>query len=334
MLEVRVEIQGSEGLSLRPRERWVLWHITGNCNIECDYCYGSFDGGSYKKDWKPGAELSTSRAMAVPAEIAAGGFDGVHINGGEPLLRDDCFDIASTCAGAGLRTWVLTNGTARADVVDAFNRGEAGIETLAFSFDTLDERVGNTQREKSRAARRTIERVAANRSSSSPMLGIYVVLTSISIAGFPQLVDWLAEIGVDYVNVQPCYLPTGHAAADSLGLGAPDAAAVAEAYALVSDRVPKASTTGMGELATIAVGGGGVARNCFADLGDYAYIAPSGTVLGCPSKPTEVALARGSVARRGFDEIMTAARVTETLCNCLTTDCLGMYEMALGPART
>ena len=261
MHEVKIELGNRSELLIQPRERWVLWHITANCNIECDYCYGSFDGGSYKRDWVPGLELGTSRALAVASEIAAAGFDGVHINGGEPLLRDDCLPVAAKCAEAGLRTWLLTNGTVKARDVDRIASGDLGIEMLAFSFDSVDSSIADSQREKSRAARNTIERVTANASGAGPSVGVYVVLTAASLPGFPALVTWLRDIGVDYVNVQPCYLPESHPDGDRLGLRDEHRTAVVDAYAMLREMVPASTTAGMADLAAAAVGLRGIAHD-------------------------------------------------------------------------
>ena len=73
--------------SITVRERWAIWHITRNCNLACSYCYGSFDGGSYKSLGVHPEELGTVRAGRVFFELAEAGFDAVHMNGGEPLLR-------------------------------------------------------------------------------------------------------------------------------------------------------------------------------------------------------------------------------------------------------
>lgn len=79
---------------------YVVFDITSRCNLKCIHCYSSA-----QKE-----ELSTSdvyHIIDMLYEIGAGIID---FGGGEPLLRDDIFDILSYSKSVGLYTSISTNG--------------------------------------------------------------------------------------------------------------------------------------------------------------------------------------------------------------------------------
>ncbi|HSV26806.1 MAG TPA: radical SAM protein, partial [Sedimentisphaerales bacterium] len=83
----------------------VVWNITAACNLKCLHCYGS---STSARD--PG-ELSTDRAKHVLDDLAAFGVPVVLFSGGEPLMRQDLFELIAYAALKGLRTVISTNGT-------------------------------------------------------------------------------------------------------------------------------------------------------------------------------------------------------------------------------
>lgn len=85
--------------------RLVAWEVTRMCNLNCVHCRASADRGPY-----PG-ELDGQRCMEILEEIAKQGRPIVILTGGEPLLRDDVFDLASHGTRLGLRMVMATNGT-------------------------------------------------------------------------------------------------------------------------------------------------------------------------------------------------------------------------------
>jgi len=77
----------------------VDWAITGWCNLNCRHCRGV-----------PEAELSTERAIRLITEIAALEPGWVLIEGGEPLLRKDLFQLLGLMREKGLEVHLTTNG--------------------------------------------------------------------------------------------------------------------------------------------------------------------------------------------------------------------------------
>jgi MoaA/NifB/PqqE/SkfB family radical SAM enzyme len=61
---------------------FVDWAITRKCNLSCRHCRGVTEG-----------ELSTEQAKRLVAEIAELEPGWVIVEGGEPLLREDLFEL-------------------------------------------------------------------------------------------------------------------------------------------------------------------------------------------------------------------------------------------------
>ena len=78
---------------------FVDWAITGKCNLSCRHCRGM-----------PKSELSTERARRLIAEIAELKPGWVLIEGGEPLLRQDLFELLELMKKQQLEAHLVTNG--------------------------------------------------------------------------------------------------------------------------------------------------------------------------------------------------------------------------------
>jgi heme b synthase len=90
---------------LGVRLQLVAWELTRRCNLHCAHCRASAAKGPYT------GELTTSDCCHVIDQIAQLGKPILILSGGEPLLRNDFFDVATYAAGKGLRVALGTNGT-------------------------------------------------------------------------------------------------------------------------------------------------------------------------------------------------------------------------------
>jgi radical SAM protein with 4Fe4S-binding SPASM domain len=91
--------------SASQRRPIVVWNITRACNLKCVHCYN--DSGANKAD----DELSTKEAKSVLNDLSQFGVPSVLFSGGEPLMRDDLFELIDYAVKKGLRTVISTNGT-------------------------------------------------------------------------------------------------------------------------------------------------------------------------------------------------------------------------------
>jgi len=83
----------------------VVWNCTRKCNLDCVHCYSS--AGS--KD--PSGVLDTEQSKSFIRDLADFGVPVILFSGGEPLLREDIFELANFAREQGIRTALSTNGT-------------------------------------------------------------------------------------------------------------------------------------------------------------------------------------------------------------------------------
>ena len=111
-----------------PTLRLVAWEITRNCNLNCVHCRAAATRGPYS------GELDTAACLALLDQIAQVGRPIVILTGGEPLLRDDIFQVARYGTDKGLRMVMAPNGTL-IDADKARQMADAGIRRISISLD-------------------------------------------------------------------------------------------------------------------------------------------------------------------------------------------------------
>jgi len=83
----------------------VVWNCTRQCNLHCIHCYA---GASSLAE---APSMNTKQGMRFIDDLAEFKVPVILFSGGEPLLRDDLFELAGYAAGRGLRIALSTNGT-------------------------------------------------------------------------------------------------------------------------------------------------------------------------------------------------------------------------------
>jgi radical SAM protein with 4Fe4S-binding SPASM domain len=87
-----------------PAPQSIFWEITAECNLRCLHCVVSADK-------KLEGELSTEEAYRLINEWRTMGVRDISFSGGEPLLREDFFDLAKAAKMLGFNIQVASNGT-------------------------------------------------------------------------------------------------------------------------------------------------------------------------------------------------------------------------------
>lgn len=83
---------------------YVQFEVTDRCNHRCFFCYNETARSS-------GAPLSTLEAKKLLDQMRESGVFSVNFNGGEPLLRDDFFELARYAKKLGFDLHLNTNAT-------------------------------------------------------------------------------------------------------------------------------------------------------------------------------------------------------------------------------
>ena len=106
----------------------VVYNCTGRCNLRCLHCYSSS-----KSNWDNG-QLNTAEAKKLISQLAEVNCPVILFTGGEPLLRDDLFELLVQAKRSGLRTVISTNGTL-IDSATAGKLADVGVSYVGISID-------------------------------------------------------------------------------------------------------------------------------------------------------------------------------------------------------
>ncbi|MDA8053374.1 MAG: radical SAM protein [Deltaproteobacteria bacterium] len=130
---------GGSALPKKNELRLVFWELTARCNLKCIHCRAEAQTERQED------ELSTEKCFAVIDELCGFSSPILILTGGEPLYRDDIFDIAGYAAGKGLRVALATNGTLVNEKV-AKQIKESGIKRVSISLDGANPQTHDTFR--------------------------------------------------------------------------------------------------------------------------------------------------------------------------------------------
>ena len=86
----------------------VVWNTTRKCNLRCAHCYINAVGEDSEEDM---GELTTREAMNMIEDLAAIKSPMLVFSGGEPLLRNDIYELNVYAMKLGLRTILSSNST-------------------------------------------------------------------------------------------------------------------------------------------------------------------------------------------------------------------------------
>ncbi len=128
-----------ERMNMKHLPRLIFWELTAQCNLKCVHCR------AVAMPEKMKGELATDEIFNIIDDIAKTYKPILVLTGGEPLYRDDIFDIASHAVSRGLRVALATNGTL-IDATIAKKIKDAGILRVAISIDGGDANVHDSFR--------------------------------------------------------------------------------------------------------------------------------------------------------------------------------------------
>ena len=124
--EDRIRVRFPEEKIWTPR--LIAWELTRSCNLNCVHCRAAARFGPYPN------ELTTKESFDFLDDVASFSKPIMILTGGEPMLRDDIWEIAEHSVGLGLRTvmapcgFLITEETAQ-------RIKDVGIMRVSYSID-------------------------------------------------------------------------------------------------------------------------------------------------------------------------------------------------------
>ena len=108
--------------------KWIAWEVTRRCNLSCVHCRSASGMNSFD------TAFNTDEAKKLIDDIASFSTPVIVLSGGEPLLRQDLFEIASYGSDKGLRMCIATNGSLVTDEICEKMKA-ARIKMVSMSLD-------------------------------------------------------------------------------------------------------------------------------------------------------------------------------------------------------
>lgn len=180
---------------MTPPPFLISWNLTRRCNLRCPHCYldaDQLDGGH--------EDLTTAQALAVVGQLGAFCPGAMLIlTGGEPLLRDDLWQIATAASQQGLMVVLGSNGTLL-DAQTVPRLVEAGIQGVGVSLDSIHPASHDRFRGLPGAFDRTLSAVDAMNHLGLEFQMQFTVTKS-NYDEIPALIELAAEKGARAANV-------------------------------------------------------------------------------------------------------------------------------------
>ncbi|MEW6227694.1 MAG: radical SAM protein, partial [Bacillota bacterium] len=240
------------------------------CQNACTWCYAS--------DMPQVAELDTASWKKVLDRLWDAGIPMVNFTGGEPTMRPDLVELIRSAER--FVTGLITNGRALAGLVNALKA--ASLDYVQVSIESADPAVHDTVVGSRGAWEETVCGIRAALAA-----GMYVstntTLTATNARGFPELLRFLAGIGIRYAGCN-ALIPAGR------GAGHADALKPRELKGVLAEAKARAQELGLefnwftptcyNDLDPVALGLG--PKSCSACYTNMA-VRPDGVVVPCQS---------------------------------------------------
>ncbi len=179
----------SEGaLSRGPIGPVVIWNLIRRCNLTCKHCY------AFSADHDYPGELSLAQVFGVMDDLKAFNVPALILSGGEPLLREDIFEIAERAKAMKFYVGLSTNGTL-IDAPLAARIHATGFDYVGISLDGIGATHDKFRRlagafDRSLAAVRHLQKLGTK-------VGLRFTMTDLNKHDLPNLLQLMRDEGVD-----------------------------------------------------------------------------------------------------------------------------------------
>ncbi len=294
--------------ALAPRV--VAWESTRACNYACQHCRAQA-----QKQADPN-QLTTTEALEMVGQIAAFCKPVFIISGGDPLLREDIFEVAKYASDQGLRVVMSPSGSnITTEIIEKMKA--SGVKMISLSLDGASAKVHDGFRMVPGAFDLAMHNMALARENQMPFR-INTTVTQHNLADLPDILKRAVEVGAVEWDVF-MLVPTGR--------GKIQMEITREQYEETLQSVYQASLTSAIPIKVTCAPqysrivaqhaqdkpekkGKHCGRGCMAGNG-FCFISHTGEVYGCGFLPIKA----GSIRQQNFREIYQNAPLFKQLRN-------------------
>lgn len=178
--------------------RLLFWESTIRCNLTCAHCR------RIESDEQAHRDLTTAQAKDLIEQSAELGQDQpmmpvLVFSGGEPLCREDLFELVRQARSLGITAALATNGT----LIDATVAGqirESGIARVSVSLDGATAKVHNKLRKLEGSFEKAIEGIGRLREQNVPFQ-VNITLTKHNAGQLEDVYDLAKSLGAAAVHI-------------------------------------------------------------------------------------------------------------------------------------
>ena len=276
---------GCQGLGCFGYRVHPVWEVTSKCNLECEHCHarGNDEASPDQLTTEEGKRLVIDRM----AEVAD--FKSLIFSGGEPLVREDIFELIAHAKSRGFYPIVATNATLITPSV-ARQLREAGTIGIAASIDSTIDAVHDSFRKKTGALKLAKEGIA-NAAAEGMYIQINITASQVNKQELPKIIAYADALRAHVILLYQ-FIPTGRGTENAqFELNAQEfREEILMAGALQKDLHPVIAPVGLPEywaLLNVLKNRGqrsDLLRGCICGNGMF-YIKPNGDVWPCAFVP-------------------------------------------------
>ncbi len=284
------------------RFRGVALELTSRCNLRCIHCY--LDAGV-----RPFDELPLPALIEIIGAVKRAGGGSVAFGGGEPLLREDCFEAIDAALSRELLVSVGTNGT----LLDKHNVSRLACRPLKIqvSLDGASAEVHDRMRGQGsfRSAVQGIDRLVEAGKGKDLCLAFTAVKGNVHEV--PAIIEFALQRGIPVIQFPPL-AAAGRARSryNRLRLGHEELLEFWE-YLTRNALTLKGKLDLLADCFSLSIDRVGTPYRC--TIGTQYRIDPAGNVYPCQCFHGGEEFCLGNVTVTPLDEIVSGKRIREIL---------------------
>lgn len=294
----------------------ISWNVTRRCNLECAHCYLPATTRKERPGLSSADELTTQEAFQLIDRIASVNPEVMLIlSGGEPLLREDIFELSTYASGKGMMVVLGSNGLLINEAAARMMK-QSGVSGISISLDSVNPEIHDAVRSHTGAWEKAVSAITICKKEGLSVQ-INTVVTGKNHDELPQLIAYARDLGAKVFS--PFFLVCTGRGEEMTDLSPKQyekvLSLIAEAQEKRDDimirtrcaptvrRILHQKNPGS-RLLTMGAG------RCLAGR-SYCRITPEGDVTPCPYLP----LSTGNIREQDFGDIWQNSAVFNSLRN-------------------